>query len=173
MTDNSSQNNGSLTGILRRTSFVVADAEKIADFYIHVFGWKRFYDNDTPVDARFPPCAPDAALAKLIILKAKDPDIGMLGFMEYLGFEPEVSTNKDKATLGIGDPILVIEAMDIDAVYEKVKTSTKTTGARLVTEPIKWTVKDYAGTGLIHLCTFSFFDPIGTYVEVNTRLGQT
>ena len=161
--------NGSLAGILRRTSFVVADAEKIAKFYQHVFGWERFYDNDTPVDARFPPCAPDAALAKLIILKAKDPDIGMLGFMEYLGFEPEVSTNKDKATLGIGDPILVIEAMDIDAVYAKVKK----TEARLVSEPIKWTVKDYAGTGLIHLCTFSFFDPIGTYVEVNMRLGQT
>jgi len=167
MADNSAQNNGSLAGILRRTSFVVADAEKIADFYQHVFGWERFYDNDTPVDARFPPCAPDAALAKLIILKAKDPDIGMLGFMEYLGFEPEVSTNKDKAALGIGDPILVIEAPDIDAVYEKVKA----TKARLVSEPIKWTVKDYAGTGLIHLCTFSFFDPIGTYVEVNTRLG--
>ena len=66
--------NGSLAGILRRTSFVVADAEKIAKFYQHVFGWERFYDNDTPVDARFPPCAPDAALAKLIILKAKDPD---------------------------------------------------------------------------------------------------
>lgn len=161
--------NGALAGILRRTSFVVSDAEKIANFYQHVFGWERFYDNDTPVDARFPPCAPDAALAKLIILKAKDPDIGMLGFMEYLGFEPEVSTNNDKTTVGIGDPILVIEAMDIDAVYEKIKA----TEARLVSEPIKWTVKDYAGTGLIHLCTFSFFDPIGTYVEVNTRLGQT
>ncbi len=159
-----------LAGILRRTSFVVADAEKIAGFYEDVFGWKRFYDNDTPVDARFPPCAPDAALAKLIILKAKDPDIGMLGFMEYLGFEPDVSTNKNKSQLGIGDPILVIEAADIDAVYTKVKTNANLTGARLVSAPIKWTVKDYAGTGVIHLCTFSFFDPIGTYVEVNTRL---
>lgn len=156
----------SISGIIRRTSFVVADAEAIAKFYQHVFGWERFYDNDTPVDARFPPCAPDTALAKLIILKAKDPDIGMVGFMEYLDFEPELSTDKDKTALGIGDPILVIEAADIEAVYERVKS----TNARLVTEPIKWTVKDYAGTGLIHLCTFSFFDPIGTYVEVNTRL---
>jgi len=160
---------GAVAGIIRRTSFVVADAESIANFYQHVFGWKRFYDNDTPVDARFPPCAPDAALAKIIILKAKDPDIGMIGFMEYQDFKPEASTNKDKTSLGIGDPILVIEAADIDAVYAKVKT----TDARLVTKPIKWTVKDYAGTGLIHLCTFSFFDPLGTYVEVNTRLGQT
>lgn len=159
-----------LAGILRRTSFVVSDAEKIARFYEDIFGWVRFYDNDTAVDARFPPCAPDAAMAKLIILKVKDPDIGMIGFMEYLDFTPEASTNKDRAKLGIGDPILVIEAKHIQDVYDKVKSTASVTGVRLVSEPINWTVKDYAGTGVIHLCTFSFFDPVGTYVEVNTRL---
>jgi len=154
------------TAILRRTSFVTDDADKIARFYEDAFGWSRFYDNETPVDARFPPCAPDAALARLIILKAKHPDIGMVGFMEYIGFEPDVSTDKDKKKLGIGDPILVIESYDIDATYERIQKS----DAHLVSEPINWTVKNYAGDGLIYLRTFSFFDPIGTYVEVNIRL---
>ena len=152
--------------IIRRTSFVVSDAEAIADFYQDIFGWTRFYDNETPVDARFPPCAPDAALAKLVILKADDPYIGMLGFMEYVGFTPETATDKDKPKLGIGDPILVIETQDIYHTYKLAKAA----NARLVTEPIEWTVKDYSGKGLIHLCTFSFFDPNGIYVEVNTRL---
>ena len=154
------------TSIIRRTSFVVCDAEAIADFYQEVFGWERFYDNETPVDARFPPCAPDAALAHIVILKADDPYIGMIGFMEYVGFKPDNATHKDKTKLGIGDPILVIEAKDIDKAYARAKAS----DARLVTKPIKWTVKDYSGEGLIHLCTFSFFDPNGIYVEVNTRL---
>ncbi|HHI89256.1 MAG TPA: hypothetical protein ENK01_04805 [Hellea balneolensis] len=154
------------TAILRRTSFVTDDADRIARFYEDVFGWSRFYDNETEVDARFPPCAPDAALARLIILKAQDPDIGMVGFMEYVGFSPEVSTDKDKTRLGIGDPILVVESHDIDGTYERVKK----TEARLVSEPINWSVKNYAGDGLIYLKTFSFFDPIGTYVEVNIRL---
>ena len=155
-----------VSAIIRRTSFVVENADAIAQFYQDVFGWTRFYDNETPVDKRFPPCAPDAALAHLIILKADDPYIGMLGFMEYVGVTPETATDKNKKKLGIGDPILVLEVKDIDAVYERAKSS----AARLVSEPIKWTVKDYSGEGLIHLCTFSFFDPNGIYVEVNTRL---
>ncbi len=153
------------TAILRRTSFVTDDADKIARFYEDIFGWSRFYDNETPVDARFPPCAPDAALARLIILKAQDPDIGMVGFMEYIGFKPEISTNKAKTKLGIGDPILVVESYDIDEAYKRVLK----TDAHVVSEPINWTVKNYTGDGLIYLRTFSFFDPIGTYVEVNIR----
>ncbi len=152
--------------IIRRTSFVVNDVEAIADFYQMVFGWTRFYDNETPVDARFPPCAPDAALAKLIILKADDPYIGMLGFMEYVDHTPEVATDVHKTKVGVGDPILVIETQDIYYTYAQAKAAK----ARIVTEPIEWTVKDYSGKGLIHLCTFSFFDPNGIYVEVNTRL---
>ena len=152
--------------ILRRTSFVVRDADAIANFYQKVFGWTRFYDNDTPVDARFPPCAPDKAVGRVTIVKADDPYIGMIGFLEYKDFEPEDSTDKEKTHLGIGDPIMVIETKDVEATYARLKTS----GARIVTEPINWTVTNYTGEGLIHLCTFSFFDPIGTYVEVNARL---
>ena len=152
--------------IIRRTSFVVRDAKSTAQFYQDVFGWSRFYNNETPVDARFPPCAPDAALARIVILKADDPYIGMIGFMEYVDFNPDDATDKEKTILGIGDPILVIETQDIEDTYAKAKAAK----ARLVTEPIKWTVKDYSGEGLIHLCTFSFFDPNGIYVEVNTRL---
>ncbi len=152
--------------ILRRTSFVVRDADAIATFYQNVFGWSRFYDNDTPVDARFPPCAPDASIARVTILQADDPYIGMLGFLEYASFEPDLTTDKNKTKLGIGDPIMVVETKDIDATFERAKTN----GARLVSEPVKWTVTNYTGDGLIHLCTFSFFDPNGIYVEVNTRL---
>ena len=157
---------GDVSALIRRTSFVVQDAEAIANFYQTVFGWTRFYDNETPVDGRFPPCAPDEALARLIILKADDPYIGMIGFMEYIGFTPKKTTDVGKQKLGIGDPILVIEVKDVQASYERAKTA----DARLVTEPIKWTVKDYSGKGVIHLCTYSFFDPNGIYVEVNTRL---
>ncbi|HHL43835.1 MAG TPA: hypothetical protein ENJ42_09465 [Hellea balneolensis] len=154
------------TGIIRRTSFVVADADQIANFYQSVFGWTRFYDNETAVDRRFPPSAPDETMARIIILKADDPYIGMVGFMEYVDFVPEPATNPAKTKLGLGDPILVVEANDIESAYANALSA----GARMVSEPIKWSVKDYDGVGDIHLCTFSFFDPNGIYVEVNTRL---
>ena len=152
--------------IIRRTSFVVKDAEASARFYQEVFGWSRFYDNQTPVDDRFPPCAPPGANAHLIILKAEHGDIGMVGFMQYLEHTPNAATDPDKTKLGIGDTILVVEAKDIDKTYERARKA----GARLVTEPIKWSVTNYTGDGKIHLCTFSLFDPNGIYVEVNVRL---
>lgn len=159
-------NDNGANSIIRRVSFLVADVEATADFYQQVFGWTRFYDNETPVDQRFPPCAPDQTPAKIIILQADDPDIGMVGFMEYQGVTPEQRVDPDRQTLGLGDSILIIEAQDIQATYEKARAA----GARLVCEPVEWTVTATSGDGVIRLSSFSFFDPGGLYVEVNMRL---
>lgn len=155
-----------VANIIRRTSFMVADVEATAIFYQNVFGWTRFYDAHTPVDRRFPPCAPDQTPAKIIILQADDPNIGMVGFMEYEGVTPEQRVDPDRKTLGLGDSILIIEAKDIQATCEKARSA----GARLVCEPVEWTVTAASGDGVIKLSTFSFFDPNGLYVEVNMRL---
>ena len=152
--------------IIRRVSFMVADVEATASFYQQVFGWTRYYDANTPVDRRFPPCAPDQTPAHIIILQADDPNIGMVGFMEYQGATPEPRVDPSRETLGLGDSILIIEAKDIHATYEKAKAAS----ARLVCEPVEWTVSHGSGEGVIRLATFSLFDPNGLYVEVNTRL---
>lgn len=154
------------SNIIRRVSFMVADVEAAARFYQEVFGWTRFYDADTPVDRRFPPCAPDQTPAHIIILQADNPNIGMVGFMEYRGVTPERRVDRDRETLGLGDSLLIIEAADIQATYEKARAA----GARLVCEPLEWTVTANSGEGVIKLSTFSFFDPNGLYVEVNMRL---
>lgn len=157
--------NVSVSGIIRRTSFIVADADAAASFYQAIFGWTRFYDNETAVDRRFPPSAPGVTPAQIILLKADDPYIGMLGFMEYLDHTPAPSVDKDRTKLGMGDALLVIETNDMEGTYKRAGEA----GARLVSEPIDWTVTDYSGEGVIKLATFSFFDPNGLYVEVNTR----
>lgn len=155
-----------VSNLFRRTSFIVSDVEGTANFYQQIFGWKRFYDQETPVDKRFPPCAPDQTIGKIIILKVDDPFIGMIGFMEYQGYKPEKRVTAARRTLGIGDTILIVEAKDIAATFDKART----VGAELVTEPVEWTVKAHSGAGVIRLSTFSFFDPNGIYVEVNCRL---
>jgi predicted enzyme related to lactoylglutathione lyase len=152
-------------GIIRRASYIVEDVEVTASFYEKLFGWTRFYDNKTTVDYRFPPCAPDGTLAHIIILKADDPYIGMVGFMEYDQFSATEKINKERRCLGVGDTINVIEVNDIDAVYERAKKL----GARLVSAPVDWSVTDYSGKGVIKLATFSFFDANGLYFEVNSR----
>ena len=165
-TDNAGAGKIGHSNIIRRVSFMVADVEATAGFYQQVFGWTRFYDAETPVDRHFPPCAPDQTPAHIIILQADDPNIGMVGFMEYVGVKPETRVDKDRDSLGLGDSILIIEARDIQATYEKARSA----GARLVCEPREWTVTAGSGDGLIHISTFSFFDPNGLYVEVNMRL---
>lgn len=155
-----------VANLLRRTSFIVEDVEATALFYQGIFGWSRFYDHETPVDMRFPPCAPDQTIGKIIILKVDDPFIGMLGFMEYQGHQPEKRVKTDRKTLGIGDAILIVEAKDIQQTYLNACAQQ----ANVVTAPVEWTVKDHSGQGVIRLSTFSFFDPNGIYVEVNTRL---
>ncbi len=156
----------SVHNLLRRTSFIVRDVERTANFYQQMFGWERFYDNDTPVDRRFPPCAPDQTIGKIIILKVDDPFIGMIGFMEYQGFTPESRVDVSRKTLGIGDAILIVESKNIQETYGKaIKLD-----ANIITEPVEWTVKHHSGQGVIRLSTFSFIDLNGIYVEVNTRL---
>lgn len=155
-----------VTNLLRRTSFIVGDVEATASFYQAIFGWERFYDNETPVDYRFPPCAPDQTIGKIIILKVEDPFIGMIGFMEYENFTPQSRVEVSRKTLGIGDAILIVESKNIQETY----LAARKLDANIVTEPVEWTVKNHSGQGVIRLNTFSFFDPNGIYVEVNTQL---
>ncbi len=79
-----------MSSILRRTTFIVADAQRSAGFYEKVFGWTRFYDHSLTARAGFPPVGPRDEPVKLVLLKAEDPLIGMVGFLQYL--EPPFDT---------------------------------------------------------------------------------
>ncbi|MCS6948356.1 MAG: VOC family protein [Steroidobacteraceae bacterium] len=153
--------------LLRRTTFIVPDARAAAQFYCDVFGWKKWYDNELSVDARFPPAAPDGARAHLVILQVEDPKIGMLGLMQYLDppFDTAVPTRRTKVRMG--EPILVIETRDIDGVYRRALAA----GANVVTPPVDWQVPSHDGKGVIHLRSMSMFDPNGIYMEVNVLRG--
>jgi len=152
--------------IFKRTTFVVPDAGAAADFYTGVFGWTVYYDNELPVDARFPPAAPDGAMARLIILDSAGSDLGRLGLLQYLEppFDTAYETNRSKVRMG--DTILVIAVEDVEDVYERAKK----TKARIVSPPTDWDVPSADGKGVIHLRIMSLFDPWGRYMEI-TRMG--
>jgi catechol 2,3-dioxygenase-like lactoylglutathione lyase family enzyme len=149
--------------ILRRTTFVVPDADTAARFYQKVFGWTRWYDNELAVDRRFPPAGPDRARAHLVIMKVEDDRIGMIGFLQYLEppFDTAVPVGRSKVRMG--EPILVIETTDIEGVHRRAVEA----GANVVTAPVDWTVPSNDGKGIIRLRSMSLFDPNGVYMEVN------
>ncbi len=149
-------------GILKRTTFLVPDAEATSTFYENVFGWTRWYDNRLPVDYRFPPAAPDGAEAHLIILKVEDPTIGMMGIMQYIDppYDTAVPTNRSKVSMG--ETILVISSDDVEGVHERAKAA----GANIVSPPTDWEVPSHDGQGVIKLRILSMFDIDGRYMEV-------
>ena len=156
-----------MTGnLFKRTTFVVPDAQAAAKFYTDVFAWTVYYDNELPVDARFPPAAPDGAPARLIILDSAGSDLGRLGLLQFLAppFDTAFETNRSKVRMG--DTILVIDCEDVDGVYERAKRTT----ANIVSPPTNWDVPTPDGKGVIHLRIMSLFDPWGRYMEI-TRMG--
>ena len=154
-----------MADITKRTTFLVEDAETAAEFYRKVFGMVTWYDNELEVDGRFPPCAPDGSAARLVIVKATDPKIGMIGFLSYVRHQPHRQAdfiNRDK--LRIGDTVLVFEVDDLDETHRRAVAA----GARIVTAPARWTVPGPNG-GALELYSMSMFDLQGIYMEVGQK----
>jgi len=152
--------------LLKRVTFIAADAERLADFYTAVFGFTRWYDHELAVDHRFPPTgAPDQARAKLIICQAQDDEVGMIGFLQYLDVEPTAAPS-GHGQLQIGDPVLVLNVIDVDAVHARAIEA----GATISSPPVVWEVPKREGPGVTRLKMLSFFDPEGHYCEVSTRI---
>ena len=151
--------------VLLRSTFIVADIESAIKFYSEVFGWKVAYDNVLAVDHRFPPAAPDGAPCRLVIFQIEDPEVGGIGFMQYLEDEIGIGPSKHREKLRQGEAILVIKSKDPDACYERVVT----TDAVIVAPPTDWTVPGTAPGQVIKLRTMSLFDPNGIYIEVNLK----
>ena len=149
----------------KRTTFVVDDAEAAARFYCDVFGMTTWYDNELDVDGRFPPCAPDGSAARLVIVKAEDPKIGMLGFLSYREHKPDRQADfVGREKLRLGDTVLVFEVDDLGETHRRAAQA----GARIVTAPARWTVPGPDG-GAIELYSMSMFDLQGIYMEVGQK----
>lgn len=154
--------------ILKRTTFIVSDAEKAANFYEEVFGWTRWYDNRVEVHANLVPATPANALAHLVIMRARDPAIGMLAFMQYVNASFEAAVPIQRNRLRSGAAILVIETTEIEAVHERAQRA----GASIVAAPTHWEVPAPRAGERIQLCTMSCFDPNGIFLEINLRRSE-
>lgn len=155
-----------MSTILRRTTFIVADAQRSAGFYEKVFGWTRFYDHALTARAGFPPVGPRDEPVKLVLLKAEDPLVGMVGFLQYVDapFDTGVAARRTKVRMG--EAILVIQTDDVNAVHERAKAA----GATIATPPTDWEVPSHDGKSVIRLRSMSMFDLDGIYSEINQHL---
>lgn len=150
---------------LLRPTFIVSDMDAAIAFYSGVFGWAVVFDQVIKVDERFPPAAPHDARSRLTVFQIDDPELGTLGFMQYLDHEIAPGPSKHRGKLGQGEAILVIRTADVDGCYERIlKTEAVVAGP-----PTDWEVVGERPGEVIKLRTMSGFDPNGIYFEVNAR----
>lgn len=151
---------------LKRTTFVVADADASARFFEEVFGWTRWYDRTLVADRRFPPTGTgEDARVDLVILDTADDLLGKLGLLSYPDAPVDEPPPKPRDRVRLGDPVLVVATKDIDGIHERAMAR----GATVVTPPVDWEVPAPAGDQGIRLRSVSLFDPNGIYLEVSAH----
>lgn len=154
---------------LRRTTLVVKDLDASLRFYRDALGLKPAYDNiiRTPREAKSE--AEAERVLHLVLLRANDDYIGMLGLMQYT--KPVRTPRPDKSVgpLAPGDVVLLFNTKDLKTAFERAKA---TPGVRVSEAPHPVTYPSYDGKGVINVMFSALYDPDGNYVELNQVLDE-
>jgi catechol 2,3-dioxygenase-like lactoylglutathione lyase family enzyme len=149
---------------IRRTTFVVRSIDTSLPFYRDALGLTQVYDQliGAGTDANG---KPTPATIRLVLLRANDDYVGLLGLMERLDTTPPPRRELRKAQAG--ETIIVINVGDLEQRFPKVAATPGITVAEtphLVQYPAP-------GGGKIDVMFSSVWDPDGNYIELNHLLG--
>lgn len=148
--------------ITRRTTLLVHDIDRSIDFY-RTLGFEKWLDGAPgKVTGKGLPVV-DAKVGdptKLVIMKGKDPYVGMIGLLQYGPKRPLPKVGE----LHAGDSILMIETKGMDAIAAKLQAG----GYRIQKAP---EVSHIKSVGAEWDAKFMYvFDPDGRMVELTERL---
>ena len=148
---------------VRRTTFIVNDAEKSLALYRDALGLKMMYDQmiNSPMENG------EERKRRLVLLRANDDFIGAIGLLQYI--YPKKPQRKEKFDQPVpGDPIMVINATDLDKRWDKVASSP---GVTVIDAP---EIVHYprADGGKIKVNVSMIRDPDGYWLEINQILDK-
>jgi hypothetical protein len=150
---------------IRRTTLVVRDIDKSLPLYRDALGLKVVYDQliggGTDKEGKVTP-----PTIRLVLLRANDQFIGVLGLMQRLN-QPMASPVTEFKRPNAGGMIMVINAKDLEERWPKIKA---TPHIKVDTEPYRI---DYPGPNntKIPVLFSSVFDNDGNFIEINKLLG--
>ena len=151
---------------LRRTTLVVRDIDKSLPLYRDALGFKVIYDEKIgpgpDKDGR-----PQPPSVRLVLLRANDDFIGVLGLMQRLNVAtppPPPVFQKAQA----GGLILVINVTDLDTRFARVRATPNVT---IADEPERIEYPAPGGNGTIPVLFSAVWDADGNFIELNKILG--
>jgi catechol 2,3-dioxygenase-like lactoylglutathione lyase family enzyme len=150
---------------LRRTTLVVRDIERSLPLYRDGLGLRVIYDQLIGGGKNEDGSAKPPTI-RLVLLRANDTFIGVLGLMQRLDVTDVPEPRFERAMPG--DPILVFNAKDLDARWERIKSLPH---VRVHTEPQRVEYPGPDGT-TIPVMFSAVFDADGFFIEINQLLGQ-
>ena len=148
---------------VRRTTFIVNDAEKSLALYRDALGLTVMYDQmiNSPMDNG------ETRQRRLVLLRANDDFIGAIGILQYI--HPKKPQRQEKFDEPVpGDPIMVINAKDLDTRWAAVASSP---GVTVISEP-ELVVYPRSNGGTISVKQTMIRDPDGYWLEVNQILDK-
>lgn len=154
--------------ILKRTTLIVRDADRMKEFYEQVLGWKLSYSSEMELSGGIIPCGKPGDRVKLYMMEGVDPQIAKIGLLEWL--DPKLpDPGPPTHRLGIGNIVLVADVPDMDALMEKVEAFP---GAKVHFAPEDGTFPDPRGEGNIEYSNAAMFDPEGFFYELYYRYNR-
>jgi len=153
-----------VASIVKRTTLIVRDIEASVHWYEQVLGMSVWMDTDFTLSGVGLACGKAGDKTHLVILKADDPKIGMIGLLQWVD-PPLPAPEEIPRSVGYGNPTFVVEAEDARASCEAARAL----GTHIHAEPHEWSVTGHDGKQK-HFLSVSLFDPDGYFFECNQVL---
>jgi len=151
-----------MKNIIRRTTLKVRDMDKSYEFYTEVLGMKTYYNNEVTVENDLLPGTKAGDKIHLVILKAQDPVIGMIGLLKPI--DPVEEFPPVEFDFKYGSSVFVVGVDDVEELYQKALKF----GAKM-RAPLSETIYPGADGNDVHVKSLGLYDPDGHFMECNQR----
>ena len=150
-----------MADVLKRTTLIVRNAERSAQWYQQVFGMTTWMDTSFTLSGTQLAAGNKGDRTRLVILKCEHDTIGMIGLLEWI--EPKQAAPAElPISVAFGAPIFVVASDDVRGAVERARSL----GSRIHSEPLQWTVTGADGIAK-DMIGCSFWDLDGYFFEVN------
>ncbi|WP_448581156.1 VOC family protein [Thermaurantiacus sp.] len=151
---------------IRRLTILVRDIEHSLKLYRDVLGLRINYDSEIRVSGIALPAGVPGNMTRLVLLNGNDPWIGWIGLMQFTD-PPLPDPGPYPTRLGLGGHVLVANTDDARTRCAMAKA---VPGVRMTAEPRLQIYAGRNGGPPIRVLGCNFFDPDGTFIELNQIL---